>query len=242
MACFAKQAQCRTISAKIHILEYGMIWLIILIITAVIIWFQFEDDRFWAIPVAILGVVIFFLGAGWFRNILIIILCIFPVLFAIPWIQELIQNFFLSNTKKKLRPKPAWPESNAKEEPNPKTAVPESNAKEEPSPKPAMPESNAAPTNTKPPIEAMDEAIQALMEQGQPDIAALPAYNEETVTVKQQKGIQSILKWAAQGRKQQMETLQTHLLENGQSVFCRNYPTYRPIREPQPTNQCRFYP
>ena len=184
-----------------------MIWLIVSVITALVIWFLFEDVRFLAIPVAILGGVIFFLGAGWFRNILIIILGIIAVPSAILWIKVVffswIQDVFFDNTE---------------EEPNPKPAMPESNAKEEPSHKPAVTESDATPTNTKSPIEAMDEAIQALMEQEQPDIAALPAYNEETVTVKQQKGIQSILKWATQGRKQQMETLQTHLLENSQSV------------------------
>ena len=183
-----------------------MIWLIISVITAVVIFFIFEGIRFLAIPVAILGGVIFFLGAGWFRNILIIILGIIAVPLLIMWIQELIQGFFLSNIKKK---------NSLKKKTNPKTAVPESNAKQIVDSKEFYP----APTNTKPPIEAMDKAIQALTDQKQPDISALPAYNEETVTVKQQKGIQNILQWVAQGRKQQMETLQTHLLENSQNAF-----------------------
>ena len=65
----------------------------------------------------------------------------------------------------------------------------------------------------------MDGAIKALMKQEHPNIAILPAYSKEGVTVAQSEQVDYILGQVAQSRKGQRDELQQHLLAKTKKAF-----------------------
>ena len=65
----------------------------------------------------------------------------------------------------------------------------------------------------------MDGAIKTLMKQEHPNIAILPAYSKEGVTVAQSEQVDYILGQVAQSRKGQRDELQQHLLAKTKKAF-----------------------